>query len=309
MEIESVKCECCGLKEDCTQDYISEVKSKFGGKWLCGLCSEDVNDEAKKVKKPPEMDEAVKAHMLFCRKDRSNPAIRVADGMKQLLRRRSAVELHVSQRNLLLRNLTYQIHGMWKYENNKPIFLLAFDHTEISMNTSRITLRPFKLTDVDDFLTWASDDQVIQPGLSWDTVATREEALNFIKDACIPHPWRRSICIDHRSIGFISVFPGSDDGRSRADMGYAIAKKYWGQGITTMAVKMAVPLVFKDFPHLVRLQAYTTLENKASQRVLEKVGFVKEGILRKYKFLKGNIWDLAMYSLLSTDPLAVDPKQ
>ena len=32
-----MKCECCGLKEDCTQDYISEVKSKFDGKWLCGL--------------------------------------------------------------------------------------------------------------------------------------------------------------------------------------------------------------------------------------------------------------------------------
>ncbi|KAK6915477.1 Protein of unknown function DUF1677, plant [Dillenia turbinata] len=97
MEIESVKCECCGLKEDCTQDYISEVKSKFGGKWLCGLCSEAVKCEAKKVKKPPEVNEAVKAHILFCGKDRSNPAIRVADGMKQLLRRRSAVEIHVSQ--------------------------------------------------------------------------------------------------------------------------------------------------------------------------------------------------------------------
>ena len=90
MEIESVKCECCGLKEDCTQDYISEVKSKFDGKWLCGLCSEAVRDEVSHGgKKASAMDEAVKAHMSFCRKFKSNPAVRVAEGMRQMLRRRS----------------------------------------------------------------------------------------------------------------------------------------------------------------------------------------------------------------------------
>lgn len=92
MDIESAKCVCCGLKEDCTQDYISEVKSKFEGKWLCGLCSEAVRDEASRgCKRHHEfgLDEAVKAHMSFCRKYKSNPAVRVADGMRQMLRRRS----------------------------------------------------------------------------------------------------------------------------------------------------------------------------------------------------------------------------
>nr|XP_023874957.1 uncharacterized protein LOC111987469 [Quercus suber] len=89
MEIESVKCECCGLKEDCTQDYINEVKAKFDNKWLCGLCSEAVSDEVSRGKKSFDMEEAVKAHMSFCRKFKSNPAVRVADGMRQMLRRRS----------------------------------------------------------------------------------------------------------------------------------------------------------------------------------------------------------------------------
>ncbi|KAF9622611.1 hypothetical protein IFM89_032510 [Coptis chinensis] len=89
MEVESVKCECCGLKEDCTQDYITEVKEKFDGKWLCGLCAEAVRDEVNRGKVPFEVHEAVKAHMSFCRKFKSNPAVRVADGMRQMLRRRS----------------------------------------------------------------------------------------------------------------------------------------------------------------------------------------------------------------------------
>ncbi|KAK4790294.1 hypothetical protein SAY86_017598 [Trapa natans] len=91
MEVELVKCECCGLKEECTQDYINEVKAKFQGKWLCGLCSEAVRDEVGRVSKKPSgsVEEAVTAHMSFCRKCKStSPAFWVADGMRQMLRRR-----------------------------------------------------------------------------------------------------------------------------------------------------------------------------------------------------------------------------
>ncbi|KAL6535292.1 hypothetical protein OROMI_026666 [Orobanche minor] len=89
MDIKMVKCECCGLKEDCTQDYISEVKAEFDGKWLCGLCSEAVRDEVNnKGRKQCGLDEALKAHTSFCRKFKSNPAVRVADGMRQMLIRR-----------------------------------------------------------------------------------------------------------------------------------------------------------------------------------------------------------------------------
>ncbi|XP_051128053.1 uncharacterized protein LOC127249343 [Andrographis paniculata] len=102
--IELAKCECCGLNEDCTQHYISQVKAKFQGKWLCGLCSEAVRDEfslllgrpkAKNInnltnKQQFGVDDAVRAHMSFCRKYNANPADCVADGVRQMLRRRSS---------------------------------------------------------------------------------------------------------------------------------------------------------------------------------------------------------------------------
>ncbi|KAI3910784.1 hypothetical protein MKW98_030592 [Papaver atlanticum] len=57
MDIEMIKCECCGLKEECTQDYITEVKAKFDVR-------DEVTRENKKKKKIPfEVDEAMKAHM------------------------------------------------------------------------------------------------------------------------------------------------------------------------------------------------------------------------------------------------------
>ncbi|KAF6138155.1 hypothetical protein GIB67_033569 [Kingdonia uniflora] len=88
METELVKCECCGLKEDCTEDYINQVKENFEGKWLCGLCAEAVRDEVNRGKRTFGVEEAMKAHMTFCRKFKcNNPAVRVADGMRQMLRR------------------------------------------------------------------------------------------------------------------------------------------------------------------------------------------------------------------------------
>ncbi|XP_059652638.1 uncharacterized protein LOC132299826 [Cornus florida] len=174
------------------------------------------------------------------------------------------------------------------------------------MNSSSITLRPFRVTDTDDIMLSMADDRVTR-NLRRKTITSKEEALTFIREVCIPHPWRRSICVDDRSIGSISISPGTGDERCRAEIGYAIAVDYWGQGITTMAVKMALSQVFKDFPDVVRLQAYVNAENKASQRVLEKAGFLKECLVRKYAYLKGKLQDLVIYSFLSTDTIPADP--
>ncbi|KAK3042177.1 hypothetical protein RJ639_001297 [Escallonia herrerae] len=71
---------------------------------------------------------------------------------------------------------------------------------------------------------------------------------------------------------------------------------------------MAISMVFKEFPYLVRLEALVEEDNKGSQRVLEKVGFQKEGFqkegfLRKYGFNKGEIRDMITYSFLSIDKI------
>lgn len=171
------------------------------------------------------------------------------------------------------------------------------------MESSRISLRPFKLTDADDVVLWAGDDRVTR-AIRWETLNSKEEALSFIKEVCTPLPWHVSICIDDRSIGFLwVVYPGSGDDRNRADIGYAIAFEYWGQGIATKVLKMAVPRVFNDFPGIVKLQAFAVLQNKASHRVLEKAGFHYQGSLTFHGSIKKNVTvvDLVIYSLLSTE--------
>ncbi|KAM2046352.1 hypothetical protein TB1_009912 [Malus domestica] len=204
-----------------------------------------------------------------------------------------AVENKASQR--ILEKVGFQREGVLR----KYLYLKGDikDMTDLS----RIALRPFRLSDADDVLSFGGDDQVTRVLRGFKTLTTKDEALNFIKNVCIPHPWRRSICIDDRSIGFVTMFPGSGDDRHKADMGYALAARYWGQGITAKAVRIALSQVFKDYPDLVRLQSFVAVENKASQRVLEKVGFQREGVLRKYLYLKGDIKDMVVYSFLSSD--------
>ena len=62
-------------------------------------------------------------------------------------------------------------------------------------------------------------------------------------------------------------------------------------------------VVFKEFPDLVRIKDKVKVENKGSQKVLENVGFLKEGLLRKYGICKGEIIDMFIYSFLVTDSM------
>ncbi|ESQ47600.1 hypothetical protein EUTSA_v10022340mg [Eutrema salsugineum] len=166
----------------------------------------------------------------------------------------------------------------------------------------KIFLRPFNLSDAGDVLKWAGDDDVTRY-LRWDSIKTVEEAQQHILQKAIPHPWRRSISLldDGRSIGCVSVRPDSGDGMCRANLGYAVAKEFWGRGIATAAVRMAVEEALEVFPTVVRIQAVVEVENKASQKVLEKAGFQKEGLLKKYGLCKGVVRDMFLYSFVKDD--------
>ncbi|KAG9449139.1 hypothetical protein H6P81_009104 [Aristolochia fimbriata] len=87
-EVEEAKCECCGMSEECTPEYIHRVRDKFCGKWICGLCSEAVKEESEKG---GPKEEALKAHMSACarfnRIGRAYPVLMTADAMREILKK------------------------------------------------------------------------------------------------------------------------------------------------------------------------------------------------------------------------------
>nr|AWW16481.1 uncharacterized protein [Ipomoea pes-caprae] len=94
LEAKFVKCDCCGLSEECTQEYIETIRERYQGKWICGLCAEAVKDEIVRSERLISAEEALARHLNFCKKFRSttpppNPAVHLIATMKQILKRSS----------------------------------------------------------------------------------------------------------------------------------------------------------------------------------------------------------------------------
>ena len=83
----------------------------------------------------------------------------------------------------------------------------------------------------------------------------------------------------------------------RAEIGYWLAKPYWGRGIMTDVVRKACVFAFDQYD-LAKITAGVFAGNAASARVLEKCGFVREGYLRKHYLKGGRFIDAQLYSLL-----------
>ncbi|KAI3826058.1 hypothetical protein L1987_00100 [Smallanthus sonchifolius] len=93
-EVEDAKCECCGMSEECTPEYIARVREKFLGKLICGLCSEAVKEEMEKT--GGKIEEALNEHTRVCvrfnRFDRTNPVLFQAAAMKEMLKKSARLD-------------------------------------------------------------------------------------------------------------------------------------------------------------------------------------------------------------------------
>ncbi|KAE8724465.1 protein LURP-one-related 6-like [Hibiscus syriacus] len=70
-ETHCVKCECCGFTEECTVAYVTRVRNRYQGRWICGLCIEAVKDEALRSATLISAEEALERHIRFCEKFRA----------------------------------------------------------------------------------------------------------------------------------------------------------------------------------------------------------------------------------------------
>ncbi|UCE01895.1 MAG: GNAT family N-acetyltransferase [Candidatus Latescibacterota bacterium] len=101
-------------------------------------------------------------------------------------------------------------------------------------------------------------------------------------------------------IGGIGFQPQEDVYRKSAEIGYWLAEPYWGQGIATVAVRAMTEYAFRHFD-LARLYANVFEGNPASERVLEKVGYVYEGTMRQAVFKENRLRDQKIYAILRAD--------
>lgn len=129
---------------------------------------------------------------------------------------------------------------------------------------------------------------------------TMSDAREYI-DSCILHEGKGQLCraivVEKEAVGSIGIFVKNDVYCKNAELGYWLAQPFWGKGIMTAAVKQLCEEAFAVFD-IVRIFAEPYACNEGSRRVLEKAGFVQEGLFKNSVFKNGKLYDSCMYALL-----------
>ncbi|KAK8954363.1 hypothetical protein KSP39_PZI002848 [Platanthera zijinensis] len=168
-----------------------------------------------------------------------------------------------------------------------------------------VSLRRFDLSDLDDYWIWASDERVTA-SCSWEAYKNKDDLRRYMAETVLPNPWFLAIIAGGRPVGAVSLkIPEAANDRCRVELGYVLAREWWGKGVATAAVRLATEAAMAEIQGLERVEALVEIGNKASLRVLEKVGFQREGLLRRYWWNKGLIWDMAIYSFTTADSFLI----
>jgi [ribosomal protein S5]-alanine N-acetyltransferase len=165
----------------------------------------------------------------------------------------------------------------------------------------RLRLRWIEESDIEELYAIFSDPRVMH---YWSTppLQNRDEALALLREIQTSNrqgsmlKWGVALKPNDNLIGTVTLF-NMDRRNGRAEIGYALASFYWGQGYIHEALQALLNYCFEDLK-LRRLEADVDPRNNPSIKTLERLGFQKEGFLRERWHVNGEIQDAFFYGLL-----------
>lgn len=170
-----------------------------------------------------------------------------------------------------------------------------------TLQTPRLRLRPLAESDVADVFAVFSDPVVMR---YWDgqLMGTLQDAMRYIDH--IHHGFRRrdffqwgiADAATDAIIGTCTLTHLSTT-HQRAEIGFALRQAQWGNGFGTETVKAIIEFAFATL-ELHRIEADVDPRNERSLRLLERLGFEREGRLRERYYLNGERQDAIMMGLL-----------
>jgi ribosomal-protein-alanine N-acetyltransferase len=170
------------------------------------------------------------------------------------------------------------------------------------LRTARLVLREPALADAPAVLVFRGDPRVQRfNDEPLRDVAAAEEFISFLRaDSAAGARRHWAITAEGEVIGLIGLHIWERHHR-RAELGYDMAVSHWGQGIASEAARAVIDYGFTTM-RLHRIQAHTIADNHRSVRLLERLGFRREGTLREYSLEDDlTFHDSAVYGLLATD--------
>ena len=170
--------------------------------------------------------------------------------------------------------------------------------------TERLDLCEYDAAFADDIFRFRGDAEVqLYNAVPHQTI---DDTLRFISEEREAYRLRKEVVwawrlkTSQRIIGSVSVFDWNRYHR-RAQIGYDMAKDHWGQGFAQEAIREMLIFCFEEMD-LNRIEIWTSTANLRSLRLAERLGFTREGTLRK-RILEddGCFHDGALFGLLRND--------
>lgn len=172
------------------------------------------------------------------------------------------------------------------------------------IESPRLLLRIVQETDLPDLMAVNGDDTVTRflPYASWQTLADAEAWLKRMTTAQETGASLQFVIVEkatQRVIGTCLLFR-YDEGSKRAEVGYVLGRAHWRRGLMFEALTALLRYAFGEVG-IRRLEAEVHPDNQGSNGVLQKCGFVREGLLRKRWTGKGETYDTYIYGLLADE--------
>jgi ribosomal-protein-alanine N-acetyltransferase len=180
-----------------------------------------------------------------------------------------------------------------------------------SYETDRLILRRIEKKDLSDLHELCSDRNVTR-WLLWSEHKSREYTRGFIEAVLRGYKdltYFEYAIVYKENMKVIGTcgFAVIDEENSSAELGYVVSPAYSGMGIATEASFVMLGIAFEELG-LSRVYARYMTENKASGRVMEKLGMTYEGLQRRELFVKGEFRDIIHYSILKNEYFESDAR-
>lgn len=173
------------------------------------------------------------------------------------------------------------------------------DTSGVELCLAHCRLRRWRESDLESLVRHA-DDAAIAANLreGFPHPYTAEHAAAWIGRAALQHPpCFFAIDVGGAAVGGIGVAPQDDVYRRSGEIGYWLGRAFWNRGIATEAVRAMTEYAFRELD-LVRVQTGVFEWNPASMRVLEKCGYLREGVQKRAAFKNGRFGDIVLYAKL-----------